>query len=112
MIFMIIFFLKWWAIGFSLTFGPSTSHFIGNLQHAFFMKVDTAPFPNTKIPGIVYALYQCMFAAITPALAIGSAAERGRIVPAIIFIFLWSTLVYDPIACWTWNADGWSAKMG
>jgi len=53
-----------------------------------------------------------MFAAITPALAIGSAAERGRILPAIIFIFIWSTIVYDPIACWTWNPNGWSFKLG
>ncbi|CAG8557502.1 3585_t:CDS:2 [Scutellospora calospora] len=55
---------------------------------------------------------QCMFAAITPALAIGSAAERGRIIPTIIFIFLWTTLVYDVIACWTWNPNGWASKLG
>jgi Amt family ammonium transporter len=53
-----------------------------------------------------------MFAAITPALAIGAAAERGRFLPTIIFIFLWTTLVYDFLACWTWNPAGWSNKMG
>jgi len=77
------------------------------------MGVDTEPLNGaTRIPGIVYAMYQCMFAAITPALAIGSAAERGRIIPSILFIFIWSTIVYDPIACWTWNANGWSFTMG
>jgi len=105
--------VQWWAIGFSLTFGPASSKFIGNLEHAFFMGVDTEPLNGSvKVPGIVFAMYQCMFAAITPALAIGSAAERGRIFPAIIFIFIWSTIVYDPIACWTWNANGWSYLMG
>jgi len=105
--------VQWWAIGFSLTFGPAPSKFIGNLKHAFFMDVGNEPLNGAvKIPGIVFAMYQCMFAAITPALAIGSAAERGRIFPAIFFIFIWSTIVYDPIACWTWNANGWSYLMG
>lgn len=53
-----------------------------------------------------------MFAALTPALAIGSAAERARLLPMIFFIFIWSTLVYDFIACWTWNSNGWSFKLG
>lgn len=53
-----------------------------------------------------------MFAAITPALAIGAAAERGRMLPCVVFIFVWATLVYDPIACWTWNPNGWVAQMG
>ncbi|CAG8521946.1 12059_t:CDS:2 [Gigaspora rosea] len=66
----------------------------------------------TTIPSDVYAIFQCMFAAVTPALAIGSAAERGRIIPMIIFIFIWTTLVYDVIACWTWNPDGWAARLG
>jgi Amt family ammonium transporter len=53
-----------------------------------------------------------MFAALTPALAIGAAAERARLLPMIIFIFIWSTLVYNLIAYWTWNPNGWSAKLG
>lgn len=46
------------------------------------------------------------------ALAIGAAAERGRMLPCVVFMFVWATLIYDPIACWTWNASGWSFKMG
>jgi len=53
-----------------------------------------------------------MFAAITPALAVGAIAERGRLGPILVFIFVWSTLVYDPIACWTWNPSGWSFALG
>ena len=46
------------------------------------------------------------------ALAVGAAAERGRMLPCVIFMFVWSTLIYDPIACWTWNTSGWVAQMG
>jgi len=53
-----------------------------------------------------------MFAAITPMLAIGAVAERGRLGPLMIFVFVWSTIVYDPIACWTWNPHGWSMVLG
>jgi len=45
-------------------------------------------------------------------LALGAMAERGRVLPTLIFVFVWSTLVYDPIACWTWNEKGWSHKLG
>jgi Amt family ammonium transporter len=53
-----------------------------------------------------------MFAAITPILAIGAIAERGRLGPLMVFVFVWSTIVYDPIACWTWNSNGWSFVLG
>ncbi|KAF7350126.1 Ammonium transporter [Mycena venus] len=49
---------------------------------------------------------------VNPILAIGAVAERGRLWPLIIFVFAWSTLVYDPIACWTWNSNGWSFVLG
>ena len=87
---------------------------------------------SSRIPAILFCVYQLMFAAITyvpsfslqnlklfvlnqkqsPALAIGAIAERGRLGPLLVFIFVWSTLVYDPIACWTWNASGWSSVLG
>ena len=41
----------------------------------------------------------------------GAIAERGRLGPTLVFIFIWSTLVYDPIACWTWNTNGWSHTL-
>lgn len=53
-----------------------------------------------------------MFAAITPVLAIGGSAERGRLGPLLIFVFIWSTLVYDPIANMVWNPNGWAATLG
>ncbi|KAJ0328687.1 hypothetical protein COL5a_005005 [Colletotrichum fioriniae] len=67
---------------------------------------------STKIPDILFCLYQGMFAAITPALALGAIADRGRILPAMVFAFVWATIVYDPIAYWTWNGNGWLFILG
>lgn len=53
-----------------------------------------------------------MFAAFTPALLVGAAGERGRILPCMVFVFAWATLVYDPIALWTWNPNGWANRLG
>ena len=61
------------------------------------------------IPVVVSVLiYLCDRAA----LAVGAIAERGRLGPLLVFIFVWTTLVYDPIACWTWNSNGWSFVLG
>jgi Amt family ammonium transporter len=65
-----------------------------------------------SVPDLVMALFQGMFAAFTPAIVIGAAAERGRILPCIVFVFIWSTIVYDPIASWTWNSLGWAYNLG
>jgi ammonia channel protein AmtB len=46
------------------------------------------------------------------ALAVGAVAERGRLLPCVIFMFIWTTVVYDAIACWTWNPSGWLYKLG
>lgn len=45
-------------------------------------------------------------------IAIGAIAERGRLGPSLVLVFIWATIVYDPIACWTWNPNGWSYKLG
>lgn len=46
------------------------------------------------------------------ALAVGAIAERGRMLPCIVFMFIWTTIIYDPIACWTWNPSGWVYNLG
>ncbi|OZJ06888.1 hypothetical protein BZG36_00008 [Bifiguratus adelaidae] len=106
--------VQWFVWGFSLTFSKTaTNGFIGNLDNAFLRGVLGDPsIGSPNIPDLVFCIFQCMFAAITPALAIGAAAERARLLPMIIFIFVWTTIVYDPIACWTWNSSGWSFKLG
>nr|AGO45861.1 ammonium transporter 2 [Geosiphon pyriformis] len=104
---------QWFFWGYSLTYGKDSGPYIGNLRNAFLIYVEKIKIgQDSSITDMTFAIYQCMFAAITPALAIGSAAERGRIFPAIFFFFIWSTLVYDPIAHWTWSQDGWGKKLG
>jgi Amt family ammonium transporter len=68
---------------------------------AAFTYVPILSFPDTRL-----------HVSCSPAIAIGAVAERGRIGPLFAFIFVWSTLVYDPIACWTWNKNGWSSVRG
>ncbi|RKP23534.1 ammonium transporter AmtB-like domain-containing protein [Syncephalis pseudoplumigaleata] len=106
--------VQWYFWGYSLAFSETgTSGFVGDLRHIVMRDVGMEPHPNAKtIPGIVFFLFQCMFAAITPALAFGSTAERMKIMPAIIFLFIWSTLVYDIVTNWVWGPHGWLLKLG
>ena len=55
---------------------------------------------------------QMQFCAVTAALVVGATAERGRVVPAMVFTFFWATLVYCPVAYWAWGANGWGFKYG
>ncbi|EHL03401.1 putative Ammonium transporter MEP3 [Glarea lozoyensis 74030] len=52
------------------------------------------------------------FCAVTAAIVMGAVAERGRLIPALVFIFCWATLVYCPVACWVWNVNGWAFNYG
>jgi len=104
---------QWFLWGFSLVFSHSAGSFLGDLSNIGFRNTLAAPsVASPKIPDLLFAVYQGMFAAITVALAIGAVAERGRLAPAMAFAFVWSTLIYDPIACWTWNPSGWVYKLG
>lgn len=105
---------QWFFWGYSLTFSHTgNGGFIGDLSNFGLIQVLGQPSVGSpKIPDLLFCLYQGMFAAITPALAIGAAADRGRMLPAVVFMFIWATIVYDPIAYWTWNSGGWSFKMG
>ncbi|RMZ77523.1 hypothetical protein DV737_g4360, partial [Chaetothyriales sp. CBS 132003] len=104
---------QWFLWGYSLVFSHSAGKFLGNLENIGFRNVLARPsVGSSRIPDIMFAVYQGMFAAITVALAIGAVAERGRLAPAMAFAFIWATLVYDPIACWTWNSSGWVFKLG
>ncbi|KAH7100213.1 ammonium transporter [Auriculariales sp. MPI-PUGE-AT-0066] len=104
---------QWFFWGFSLTFSDTANPFIGDLRHFGMIGVlDQPSIGSARIPSIVFCIYQLMFAAITPMLAAGAFAERARLGPVMVWIFLWSTLVYDPIAYWTWNPKGWGATLG
>ncbi|KAF2761893.1 ammonium transporter [Pseudovirgaria hyperparasitica] len=104
---------QWFFWGYSLAFSHKAGKFIGALDNIGFRNVLAYPSVGSpKVPDLLYAVYQGMFAAITVALAVGAVAERGRMLPCVIFMFVWSTVIYDPIACWTWNSSGWSFVMG
>ncbi|KAF1984691.1 ammonium transporter-like protein [Aulographum hederae CBS 113979] len=104
---------QWFFWGYSLAFSHKAGKYIGALDNFGLMNVLAAPsVGSAKIPDLMFMVYQGMFAAITVALAVGAVAERGRMLPCIIYMFIWTTVVYDAIACWTWNPAGWSYKMG
>lgn len=105
----------WVVVGYSLCFGQSIGGFIGNpMTHLFFKGVASgAPWSLTPtIPLTLFALFQLMFAIITPGLVVGAVAERIRFTSYTLFIVLFSLLVYAPIAHWTWHPDGFLFKMG
>jgi Amt family ammonium transporter len=106
----------WVIVGFSLAFGPDVNGLglIGGLDHLFFNGVGLEPSTiyATTVPFVLFAAFQLMFAAITPALITGAFAERKRFGAFVLFTILWSILVYSPLAHWVWSADGWLFKLG
>lgn len=99
---------QWMFWGYSLAYSRTASPFIGNMDNFGLKNVMSAPSPGSALlPEIVFCLYQMLFCACTVQLVIGGSFERGRIMPSMIFAFCWATIVYCPIACWTWNANGW-----
>jgi Amt family ammonium transporter len=106
----------WVIVGFSLAFGPDVNGWglIGGLDFAFFNNVGLVPSAvyATTIPFVLFAAFQLMFAAITPALITGAFAERKRFSAFVLFTIMWSILVYSPIAHWVWSTDGWLFKLG
>jgi Amt family ammonium transporter len=107
--------ILWVVVGYSLAFGEDVGGFIGNpMTHLFYKGVNSgAPWVlATSIPKTLFSLFQLMFAIITPALVVGAVAERIRFTSFILFIVLFSILVYAPLAHWSWHPDGFLAKMG
>ncbi len=106
--------LVWALWGYSITFGPAYHGFIGTLYNVGLLHVgvmNNQPLAPT-IPALLYFAFQLKFAAITPALIIGAFAGRVRMKGLLIFIVLWTTLIYAPIAMWIWNPGGWLHQLG
>jgi ammonium transporter len=98
--------IQWVLFGYSLAFGLTKGGWIG-WDPKFLGLCGVLPtdvFPGTNIPIYLHCMYQGMFAIITPALISGAIAERVRFGPYCLFILLWATLVYDPLAHWVWAA--------
>ena len=96
----------WLTVGYSLAFG-GTGPFIGDFSRVFFLGMDF----EGSIPENAFAMFQLMFAIITPALVVGAFAERMRFSAVLVFGALWSLAVYAPIAHWVWGG-GWLAQLG
>jgi len=106
--------IQWILFGYSLAFGPDKGGVIGGLEWLGLNGVGMAPhdtYMNT-VPHQLFMIFQMMFAVITPALIIGSFVERIKFSGFLLFIILWATLVYDPLAHWVWAKDGWLMSLG
>jgi len=105
--------VQWVVVGYSLAFGHG-SPLLGGLAWLGFKGVGLEPdaaYAST-IPLQAHAMFQGMFAIITPALISGAIVERMRFRAYVAFIVLWATLVYDPLAHWVWGAGGWLQARG
>ncbi|GAU94604.1 hypothetical protein RvY_06344 [Ramazzottius varieornatus] len=101
--------IQFFLFGFSLAFSETGGPFIGDFRAGALNTLATHAFPHTapQIPSVAFMLFQMQFATITAALIFGSVPERTRFVPGMLFIFLWTTVVYDFVAYWTWADHGW-----
>ena len=104
----------WVLCGYTLAFGPDHFGLIGGLDWIGFRGVGAKPNPDyaATIPHEAYAVFQMMFAIITPALITGAFAERKRFKAFVLFSIAWSLLVYAPIAHWVWAPGGWLHELG
>jgi Amt family ammonium transporter len=103
---------QWTFWGFSIAFSRTGGPFIGDLSNFGLKNVMAAPsWGSAVIPDIVFCFYELMFCACATMIVVGGSFERGRIIPSVIFGFFWATIVYCPIAYWTWNANGWLFKL-
>ncbi len=106
--------VQWALFGYTLAFGPSLGGIIGSLDWVGLAGVGAEPFKaySETIPHGAFMVFQMMFAIITPALITGAWAERMKFSSFLVFIVLWATLVYDPVAHWVWGDGGWLKGLG
>ena len=96
--------ILWMLVGYSLAFGPDVGHVIGGLRFAGLHGVGAAPSTLAPtVPASAFMAFQLMFAVITPALITGAFAERMKFSGYLLFLALWSVLIYSPVAHWVWG---------
>ncbi len=106
--------IQWVLWGYTLAFGPDHGGVIGGLDWLGLSGVGADPNPDyaATIPHQTFMIYQAMFAIITPALITGAIAERAKFGTFVLFMLLWATFIYDPLAHWVWGVKGWMREMG
>jgi Amt family ammonium transporter len=104
----------WVLYGFSLAFGTDTGSLIGwDSGYVGFSGIDKAEvWSGYTIPTLVFAVFQLMFAVITPALISGALADRVKFAAWALFVVLWVSVVYFPVAHWVWGTGGWAFELG
>jgi Amt family ammonium transporter len=111
--------ILWWLVGYSWAFTPG-SPYLGGMSRALFQGMSfqhdanklTVSHLGLTVPETVYAMFQLTFAIITPALIAGAFADRMKFSAMLVFISVWSLVVYAPIAHWVWEPSGWLAVKG
>ena len=108
--------ILWVAFGYSFVFGTSlcgtaAGSVIGGFDKVMLNGVTPSALTTGNIPEIIFVVFQCMLAVITPALILGAFAERIKFSGFMLFTILWSILVYNPMAHWVWGG-GWLQEMG
>ncbi|EPE06828.1 ammonium transporter [Ophiostoma piceae UAMH 11346] len=101
--------IQWWILGYTLSYGEG-GYVFGDFTYLFHRNVLSEPVGT--IPAILFSEFQLVFEATVCALAIGGICERGRLLPAIPFIFLWSTFVYNPLAHMVWGGGYLGETLG
>ena len=106
--------IQWILWGYSIAFGPDVGGLYGSLAWVGLNGVGVEPNADyaATIPHMTFMVYQMMFAIITPALITGAFAERAKFSTFLVFMILWTTIVYDPLAHWVWGVKGWMREMG
>ncbi len=105
--------IVWALLGFSLTFGGTSGHFIGDSHYFGLRNLDKEPYPDAPtIPCLVFFFFQLCACAITPALIVGSPAERFGLIPSVVFSCVWVIMVYCPVGHWVFHEEGWLKKWG
>lgn len=106
--------ILWVLYGYSLSFGPDVHHIIGNFDWVMLNHVGLTAYPiySKTVPHQLFMLFQMMFAVITPALITGAFAERFKFKSYLVFLVIWFTIVYCPIAHWVWGQGGWIKNLG
>eukprot|EP01022_Parablepharisma_sp_SALTPOND_P016512 TRINITY_DN243_c0_g1_i1.p1 TRINITY_DN243_c0_g1~~TRINITY_DN243_c0_g1_i1.p1 ORF type:complete len:448 (+),score=34.91 TRINITY_DN243_c0_g1_i1:4989-6332(+) len=103
----------WALLGYSLMFGESKGHFIGDSHYFALRNVNEQPYPEAPtVPGVVFFFFQLCACAITPALIVGGLAERFGLISSVIFSCVWVIIVYCPVGHWVFHEEGWLKELG
>jgi len=104
--------VSWVLVGFSLSFGSKGGAFIGDFSYIGLSGLDGILWPDTKLPAILFAVFQTTFVVIAAAIISGAVAERMKFSAYVWFICLWSLLIYAPVCHWVWGPGGWIDGIG